>query len=205
MIKDNNLKLMLIESSESLEKKYCIGWDYEYEEFCLASFGKEIKFDWDSHKINTKAESFLLDLKLPKEDLLAINYLCLDGDYSIFAMLTEDFKVQEEYFYIKSLEGIQSCENLKHLNLGTMAQGVNLKPLTQLPNLEKVVVSSHNATNYKALLSIKSLKSLHIYNWITFSDTDRLELISVLKQLKQRGCELKFSPPAKWKQYKKQL
>lgn len=198
MIKDNNLKLMLIESIESLTTKHRIGWDNTYEEFCLANFGRNIDFDWDSYEINTKVESFLLDLELPKEDLLTVKQITLDGDYFVFCLLTEDFLVQEEYFYIKSLEGIQNCKNLKYLNLGTMTQGVNLQPLAHLLHLEKVTISSYNATNYNALLSIKNLKALHIYNWATFSDTDKIECVPVLKQLKERGCELVFSPPTKW-------
>jgi hypothetical protein len=190
MFKDKNLKLVIVDEAVSLGEQYCIGWDKDFDEFCQLNFGRTVEL---GHDINTEIEQFFLNLEIPEKDLLAIEYLCLDADHATFACLTEDLKPHFEYIDIHSLEGIEHCVNLQKLNLGSLAQRVDMQPLIKLSKLETLIIDYYSATHYEALLSIKSLKKLEIYNWHSFTPEDKKILASVLQLLESR-CELVVAP-----------
>ncbi|MDJ1496149.1 hypothetical protein QNI19_24645 [Cytophagaceae bacterium DM2B3-1] len=193
MFTDRNLQLVIVDESISLGEQYGFGWDKDFDQFCQQNFGKLIELNYE---VNRDILQFFLSLQIPKKDLEAIKYLCLDGDHATYSYLSLDIKPQLDELEIHSLEGIENCKNLNKLSLGAMASKIDLQPLTQLTKLEKLSIDFYTATHYQALLHIPSLKKVEVYNWQSFTPEDKKELADVLQQLESH-CELLVSPD--WK------
>lgn len=188
MFKDKNLKLAILNYTESLQEKYQYGWDKDYDQFCLKNFGKIIKDNEYGGQPSKEIESFFLNLEIPKEELESITHITFDADNSVYTYIIQDVVGWfEECFTVHSLDGIENCINLKSISFGSITTNVNLQPLTQLKFLESISLEWYNAVNYKALLHIPNLKKLEVCNPTCFGKTNKEELSKIIKELEQKG------------------
>lgn len=187
MFKDKNLKLAILNYTESLQEKYQYGWDKDYDQFCLKNFGKIIKDNEHGGEPSKEIECFFLNLKISKKDFSNITHITLDGDNPVYTYIIQDVVGWFDRFIIRSLNGIENCINLKKIDLNVMVDKLSLQPLTKLNALEYVRLEFYNTTDYDALLHIPNLKKLEICNPTCFGKTNKEELSKIIKELEQKG------------------
>lgn len=189
-IKDINLKLALINT---------LMGDNLIPEFNIKSFFREIlSREYDSNSdynwIPIKSiEKYFAELYLKHEDLLSIRSLYVDGGDDIYHYIIPQWDGEDNYFNIRSLEGIQSCSSLRQIQIICMASISDFNPLVGLPFLEEVEVENiyDNIENEMVDLSpLLKIGSLQKFSFNLNKASDTLDNHRIIDKLLQNGMKI---------------
>ncbi len=130
-------------------------------------------------------------LKLSKYPLKKIERLSWAASSDMVYHIWNQYDGEDDYFEIRSLEGIGICSNLKEIFIEYQWRVTDLTPLSSLKKLEELTVFSGKiiVDSLKPLLELPALKKVR-FEGIRFKDQPETD--EVVAQLKGKGVKVQI-------------
>lgn len=153
---DKNLKYAIIE--ELMEKNI---FSFELEEFLELNPDVE----YDEFEPCEEIERYFRELELNNLDLSQVTELkWYPGGPEVIEAICLEWDGEDDYFDIRSLDGIGICENITKISIEYLLAAKNLSPLTELKKLESIrlIIGRAKIEDLSPLLEIGSLREVTI-------------------------------------------
>jgi hypothetical protein len=156
---DPNLKLAVMESLMSDNLLSLGDWE-DFYRFIHKQYPGTLT---DNIAFSQAAYEYLSCYPLSKEQLEKVTNIYLDGASNIYFYLDKFYDGETNEFFVKSLSGIHYCPEVTEFFSQLAVENLDLSPLRQLTNLEKISLDGSFYTNPETLLDVDSLKELKFY------------------------------------------
>lgn len=177
---DANLKMAVMDSLIS-DKLLDLGKRDQFYQFI---YQQNPKTKNDHSAFFKAAYDYLSCYPLTTEQLENVHEVYLDGSSDIYFYIDKFYDGETQEFYIKSLEGIEGCQEITEFSDCEFAvENLDLLPLAKLTKLEKISLSGSSYSNTQILLSIPSLTFVETYG----TALDR----EIIEALQCKGIQLK--------------
>lgn len=177
---DPNFKLAVM--SELIDTRVIDFGDFE--EFLKAIEGPAYDYERDGYAPSAKAYDYLGRYPLTERHLNTLTFLEFDGGLSIYEYVFPFWDGENALFDIQSLNDLRLLPALERLNVVSMLQSTDLKPLRTARRLERVSLGlTGEWQNVDALLGLPRLERVSLYK----SDLKRWYRNPVLRALRDKG------------------
>ncbi len=130
-------------------------------------------------------ENYLRQYPPQETDLLKLDSLSLDGGDAIYGWIWPQWDGEDDYFSIRSFEGIEACRNITSIDIvGVLSldHPVNLKGIDKLPQLTKLSFDGGLFGDLYPLTEAPELRSVTFFYSLFTSDTNRDAVFSALRE-----------------------
>ena len=146
--------------------------------------GRDVDLEEEGYEPIQAVYDYLVRYPLTQDNLLSLDALAFDGGNSAYQFVWYLWDGEDDYFSIQSLEGIGACANIRSIaDSGILVEGIDLRPLGELPNLEHLSLNFKRYGHEEALTSFTSLRALDCFS-------DRFDP-AVLETLRAKNITIK--------------
>ena len=185
---EKNLKYSII-NSLLLTGTFKFNKEYFFKQYLSKIYDQSASYNFSPI---IEIEKYFQNLELSDFNLKDIEILSWSSYEDIVYDIWGQYDGEDDYFNIKSLEGIDICPNIKEIHIEYVWSVSDISPLSKLNKLEEITIFS-GKIEVDSLMPLISLPKLKKVNIEGLYPKDKSEIEKVVSELKSKGIKADIS------------
>ncbi len=184
---DTNLRYAILEALKT-EKQFSFDKEIFFEKILKKKYKDSASYNYEPYE---PIEKYFQSIDINKYSLEKVKCLTWSSSSSIVFDIFGQYDGEDDYFNIKSLDGIEICPNIERINIQYVWSVKDMSSLINLKKIKDITVFSTKleVNSLKPILELLLLESVCLEG-LVFKDQN--ETNSVISELKRRGVDVKI-------------